>query len=75
MEVARFWRNTPERMKLIGEVCDNCGEKIFPPRDVCPKCKNSTRVNLGTIMEADGLWVSRATTGTGRIVNGSEESK
>jgi uncharacterized OB-fold protein len=22
----------------MGEVCDKCGVKIFPPRDVCPEC-------------------------------------
>jgi len=25
-------------MSLIGEVCPHCGIKLFPPRDVCPKC-------------------------------------
>jgi len=23
---------------LIGEVCNTCGAKLFPPRDVCPEC-------------------------------------
>jgi uncharacterized OB-fold protein len=23
---------------MVGEVCHACGNKIFPPRDVCPHC-------------------------------------
>jgi uncharacterized OB-fold protein len=23
----------------VGEVCDRCGEHLFPPRDVCPECE------------------------------------
>ena len=25
-------------MSLTGEVCPQCGAKLFPPRDVCPEC-------------------------------------
>jgi len=25
-------------MSLMGEVCPHCHAKLFPPRDVCPKC-------------------------------------
>ena len=32
------WRLNDQRYGLIGEVCDNCGVKLFPPRDVCPEC-------------------------------------
>lgn len=56
MQVAAYWRTGPERMRMVGEMCDNCGKKIFPPRDVCPDCGHETRVNLSDIMEADGLW-------------------
>lgn len=38
MEVSRHWRLQKQRYGLVGEVCDHCGEKIFPPRDVCPNC-------------------------------------
>jgi uncharacterized OB-fold protein len=24
---------------LIGEICEKCGARIFPPRDVCPECE------------------------------------
>ncbi len=43
MEVARFWRTTGQRYQLIGEVCHNCGAKIFPPRDVCPSCEKEAK--------------------------------
>ena len=43
MEVARFWRTTSQRYSLIGEVCGNCGNKIFPPRDVCPTCEHEAK--------------------------------
>ncbi len=43
MEVARYWRTTGQRYQLIGEVCHNCGKKIFPPRDVCPECDKEAK--------------------------------
>ncbi len=36
MEVPRHWRLKKQRYQLIGENCPHCGEKIFPPRDICP---------------------------------------
>ncbi|MGD0836796.1 MAG: Zn-ribbon domain-containing OB-fold protein [Polyangia bacterium] len=38
METARHWRLQRHRYALVGEVCDHCGSKIFPARDVCPEC-------------------------------------
>lgn len=38
MEIARHWRLQRRRYALVGEVCDHCGGKIFPARDVCPQC-------------------------------------
>ena len=38
MEISRHWRLQQQRYGLIGEVCTNCDEKIFPPRDICPHC-------------------------------------
>ena len=26
---------------MIGECCDHCNTKIFPPRDICPNCKKN----------------------------------
>lgn len=39
MSIARDWRLNRQRYRLIGEVCNTCGAKIFPPRDVCPECE------------------------------------
>ncbi|MCL4266230.1 MAG: Zn-ribbon domain-containing OB-fold protein [Anaerolineae bacterium] len=39
MEVSRHWRLQGQRYKLVGETCDNCGVKLFPPRDVCLECE------------------------------------
>lgn len=38
MEIARHWRLRQQRYSLVGEVCNNCDRKIFPPRDICPNC-------------------------------------
>ena len=38
MEIARYWRNRKQRYSLTGEVCNQCGAVLFPPRDVCPSC-------------------------------------
>lgn len=38
MEVSRNWRLQKYRYGLIGKRCEDCGIKIFPPRDVCPNC-------------------------------------
>lgn len=37
MEIPRHWRLQRQRYNLVGEQCE-CGEKIFPPRDICPNC-------------------------------------
>jgi len=39
MQVPRHWRIQKQRYSLVGEVCENCGNKIFPPRDICPECE------------------------------------
>ena len=39
MEVSRHWRLQKQRYELVGETCDNCGVKLFPPRDVCLECE------------------------------------
>jgi uncharacterized OB-fold protein len=38
MEVSRHWRLQEQRYKLVGETCDSCNAKLFPPRDVCLEC-------------------------------------
>ena len=43
MEISRHWRLRKQRYGLIGEICEHCGDKIFPPRDVCPKCAEEAK--------------------------------
>ena len=38
MGVPQYWRIQNQNYRLVGEVCNHCGKKIFPPRDVCPAC-------------------------------------
>jgi uncharacterized protein len=42
MEIARHWRLKEQRYNLVGTTCLQCGERSFPPREVCPKCGNAT---------------------------------
>jgi len=39
MTVPRNWRLQQQRYRLVGEVCERCGARIFPPRDLCPECE------------------------------------
>ncbi len=39
MEVSQHWRLQEQRYKLVGEACDSCGVKLFPPRDICLECE------------------------------------
>lgn len=43
MEVSRHWRLQRQRYGLVGEVCDHCGSRLFPPRDVCPDCAEEAK--------------------------------
>jgi scaffold protein (connect acetoacetyl-CoA thiolase and HMG-CoA synthase) len=38
MSIPRDWRTRRQRYSLRAEVCNECGNTIFPPRDVCPHC-------------------------------------
>lgn len=40
MEISRNWRLKNQRYNLEGTICQ-CGHKNFPPRQVCPKCKEN----------------------------------
>ncbi len=42
MQVSRHWRLQQQRYALVGQVCTDCEEKIFPPRGVCPNCAKET---------------------------------
>ena len=39
METSRHWRLKGQRYSLVGEECETCGTKLFPPRDVCLECQ------------------------------------
>ncbi|MFQ6083196.1 MAG: Zn-ribbon domain-containing OB-fold protein [Candidatus Aminicenantia bacterium] len=36
----RYWREIPQRYRLEAGRCKKCGYIAFPPRLVCPRCKN-----------------------------------
>jgi len=38
MDIPRHWRLRKQRYALVGEVCEHCNTKLFPPRDLCPEC-------------------------------------
>ena len=38
MQIPRYWRAQSQRYSLTGEICRQCGTRLFPPRDVCPEC-------------------------------------
>lgn len=42
-EFSPHWRLTKQRYQLVGEVCNSCDTKIFPPRDICPDCNEETK--------------------------------
>lgn len=39
MSVPRFWREFGARYNLIGCKCNKCGNIMFPPRELCSKCR------------------------------------
>ena len=39
MNIPRYWRAQNQRYSLAGEICKQCGARLFPPRDVCPECR------------------------------------
>jgi len=38
MDIPRHWRLRKQRYGLVGEICEHCDSKVFPPRDICPDC-------------------------------------
>ena len=38
MQNPRFWRIRRQFYALVGEMCNHCGAKLFPPHDACPEC-------------------------------------
>jgi scaffold protein (connect acetoacetyl-CoA thiolase and HMG-CoA synthase) len=39
--LAPNWRLREQRYRLIGNRCQNCGGKYFPPRQVCTTCRGT----------------------------------
>ena len=46
MGVPQDWRLRKQRYLLMGEICLNCGRRLFPPRDICPECGASVRATF-----------------------------
>jgi len=42
--LALHWRLIPPRYNLIGNTCKNCGQRFFPPRNICPDCRRKSRL-------------------------------
>lgn len=42
MAVPRFWREQPQRYRLVGSECGQCHSIYFPPRHVCPQCRRDS---------------------------------
>jgi uncharacterized OB-fold protein len=40
------WRLQQQRYRLVGEICDKCNARIFPPRDICPECEAPAKTEL-----------------------------
>jgi len=46
MNIVRNWRIRQQMYRLVGEICEHCNGKIFPPRDVCPECEAPAKTPL-----------------------------
>src|SRR5450759_5747765 len=42
MSVPRFWRRLKNIYNLIGTHCEKCGSFLYPPRNMCPKCRRNS---------------------------------
>ena len=57
MEIPRHWRLKAQRYRLEGSACPHCGQFIFPPRPVCPRCTD----RLTRILSWDGCYYPSTT--------------
>lgn len=39
MAVPNLWRTKKQRYRLQAEVCPTCTTAVFPPREICPSCR------------------------------------
>ena len=37
---SKYWREIPQRYRLEAKKCKKCRIVLFPPRLICPECKN-----------------------------------
>ena len=42
--LALHWRLIPTRYNLVGTECKSCGQKYFPPRNICPECRRRSQM-------------------------------
>jgi len=43
--LALHWRLIQSRYNLVGSECKTCGQKFFPPRNICPDCRRKSQIN------------------------------
>jgi hypothetical protein len=41
MHIAQNWRLKGQRYRLMGVKCESCGNVMFPPREICPQCREA----------------------------------
>jgi len=42
--IPEYWRGINVRFRLEGNECTSCGRRLFPPRNVCPRCKSTSTI-------------------------------
>ena len=43
MAIPNLWRTKKQRYSLHADVCVNCHQIVFPPREVCPHCHKTAQ--------------------------------
>jgi uncharacterized OB-fold protein len=50
MAVPNLWRTKQQRYRLQAEVCPVCTRAVFPPREVCPHCRQPMQQTGADVM-------------------------
>jgi uncharacterized OB-fold protein len=50
MAVPNLWRTKKQRYRLQAEVCPTCTRAVFPPREVCPHCRQPMQQSGARVM-------------------------
>ncbi|HLB47096.1 MAG TPA: zinc ribbon domain-containing protein [Anaerolineales bacterium] len=58
VENPRHWRLRQPRYRLIGSVCERCGQPVFPPRPLCPDCAGAREPAASEDKLAEALFLS-----------------